>query len=144
MSVLEPSGGTGNLIKVIPPDADVVVYEISSMLCDILRGKFEDASVFCEDFLEIPPDPKGYSLVWKLDMLEWLSTTDRKEIHEYLMKFLLKLLLDITIDPLDDIEQELDRVHEEGAFSRAIGMSPTSITLTDIIGEERYELRFWY
>lgn len=94
--------------------------------------------------LETPPDSEGYSLVWKPDMLEWLNTADRKEVHDFLMRFLLKLLLDITIDPIVDIEQELNQWHEEGAFSRAIGMSPTSIALTNIIGEEQYELRFRY
>jgi len=93
--------------------------------------------------LNMPPDPEGYYLVWKPDMLEWLRKTDRKQVHDYLMKLLLKLLLDITIDPRNDLTQELERWYEEGTFSRALGMSPTSIALMDLIGKERYELSYW-
>lgn len=93
--------------------------------------------------LEMPPDPEGYYLIWKPDMLEWLRKTDRKQVHDYFMKFLLKLLLDITIDPKDDLTQELERWYHEGTFNRAIGMSPTSIALMDLIGKERYEFSYW-
>jgi hypothetical protein len=89
------------------------------------------------------PDPKGYYLIWKPDMLEWLKKTDRKQVHDYLMKFLLRLLLGITIDPKDDLTHELERWYEEGTFNRALGMSPTSIALMDLIGKERYELSYW-
>ena len=94
--------------------------------------------------LDRPPDPDGYYMIWKPDMLEWLRKTNPKEIKDYFMQLLLKLLADTTIDPLEDLSQELERWHKEDTFSRAIGMSPTCLALLDIIGEEDHELRYWY
>lgn len=93
--------------------------------------------------LEAPPDPRGYQFLWLPGMLKWLNETDRAEVTDFLMQFLLKLLMDITIDPFDDLKQELDTWHKEDTFSRALGSSPTSIAIMDIIGKEPYELGYW-
>lgn len=90
--------------------------------------------------LDRPPDPDGYYMIWKPDMLEWLRKTNAKEISDYFMQLLLKLLLDTTIDPLEDLQQELERWYKEDTFSRAIGTSPTCLALLDLIGEKGYEL----
>jgi len=64
-----------------------------------------------------PPDPDGYYMIWKPDMVDWIKRTDPKDMSDYFMKLLLKLLIDITIDPLDDLSQELERWHKEDTFS---------------------------
>jgi hypothetical protein len=89
------------------------------------------------------PSPFGYEFIWSPDMLKWFNQSGRSEITTYLMEFLLKLLLDITIDPLDDLKKEMDRWHKEDTFSRAIGTSPTSIAIIDILGDKCYDLRNW-
>jgi protein-L-isoaspartate O-methyltransferase len=54
--VLEPSGGTGNLIDAVLKrvDTEVVTYEINGELCSLLRDKFPShkVRVYCNDFLE--------------------------------------------------------------------------------------------
>lgn len=57
MCVLEPSGGTGALIKPVVDnvDTEILTYEYNSSLCDILRRSFPDYRVCVknEDFLEV-------------------------------------------------------------------------------------------
>ena len=74
--------------------------------------------------LDRPPNPGGYKLIWKPDMVSWLYKNGRKEVGGYLMQFLLKLLFDITIDPMDDLKKEFDHWNESDTFIRAIGTSP--------------------
>jgi hypothetical protein len=37
-------------------------------------------------------------------VLKWLREVERSEISAYFMEILLKVLLDTTIDPLDDLK----------------------------------------
>jgi hypothetical protein len=90
-----------------------------------------------------PPSTLGYAFIWHPDMLKWLNEVGRSEITSYFMEFLLKLLLDTTIDPFDELKKELDRWDKEDTFSRAIGTSPTSIAVRDILGDDCYDLRYW-
>lgn len=58
LCVLEPSGGTGNLIAAIlgKVDTEVVTCEVNRDLCRILENKFpcQQVKVFCKDFMEWP------------------------------------------------------------------------------------------
>lgn len=49
MSVLEPSAGTGNLLKAIPEGCEVVAVETVPALCD--RLKAQGFQTLCADFL---------------------------------------------------------------------------------------------
>jgi len=89
-------------------------------------------------------DSDSCILIWKPDMVDWLCKTDTKKTGDYFMQLLLNLLFRITIDPLEDLQRELEKWHKEDTFSRAIGTSPTCLALLDIIGENAYELRHWY
>lgn len=57
LCVLEPSAGTGNLIKAVldKVDTEVLAYEINNSLCSELSKKFPGykAQVRCRDFLEV-------------------------------------------------------------------------------------------
>jgi hypothetical protein len=94
--------------------------------------------------LSEPPSPQGYEFVWKSDMLSWMRTIDRKTFSDYLLQFLLKLLMDITVDPMEDLEQELNRWNDEHVFSLALGTSPTAIAVTHLLGEDGYDFRLWH
>jgi hypothetical protein len=93
--------------------------------------------------LDVPPEPGGYRFIWRPDMLEWLNITERERVCNYLMQLLLKLMFDITIDPMEDLVKELDYWGKEHTFSRSLGTSPTSIALEDLLGKDRYELAHW-
>jgi len=90
--------------------------------------------------LEKPPHPDGYKIVWKTDMAEWLGPANAPKMGDFLMQFLLKILIDITIDPLGDLEAELKVWSKQGAFSRALSALPVALIIKDTIGEEKYEL----
>ncbi len=93
--------------------------------------------------LSKPPSPEGYEFLWGTDVLQWLRTIDRKTFSEYLMKFLLKLMMDITIDPIEDLELELKCWNDNLVFSLALGTSPTAVALTNLLGEDGYDFRLW-
>lgn len=93
------------------------------------------------DFLA-PADDR-YKLIWGSDMITWLHSGNRKQVLDHFMEFLLQLLLCITIDPLEDLKAELNRWHREHTFSRAMGNSPTSLLVLDLLGKERYGVGHW-
>ncbi len=93
--------------------------------------------------LDERPNLEGYRFVWQPDILEWLNKSNRKSITDYFMNFLLKLLVDTTIDPIDDIKAELLRWNNEDVFSLALGTSPSSIAVTNLLGEDSYDYRRW-
>lgn len=60
--VLEPSAGTGNLLRAIYAackPAEVVAVEINSTLAGALAKEFPQSAVRCADFLELSPDDLG-------------------------------------------------------------------------------------
>lgn len=93
--------------------------------------------------LEEPYDPKGYKFIWKPDLLDWLGGTHGKQINDYVQEFFFKLLLDITIDPIEDLKQEFVSWVKEGAFSRAFSFLPTINALKNVIGASRYDIEYW-
>jgi hypothetical protein len=93
--------------------------------------------------LEEPYDPKGYKFIWKPDLLDWLSGTHGKQINDYVQEFFFKLLLDITIDPIEDLKKEFDSWVKEGAFNRAFSFLPTINALKNVIGASRYDIEYW-
>jgi hypothetical protein len=93
--------------------------------------------------LEQPYDPNGYAFIWRPNIRDWMSGTNSKQLSEYLHKFFLKLLLDITIDPIDDMKHEFELWAKDGVFDRAFGPFPICIALTNLIGVEGYEINYW-
>lgn len=93
--------------------------------------------------LEQPYDPNGYAFIWRPDIMDWMSGTSSKQLSEYLHKFFLKLLLDITIDPIDDMKHEFESWAKDGVFDRAFGTSPIINALKNVIGVKRYEIDYW-
>jgi hypothetical protein len=90
-----------------------------------------------------PPNPQELRLLWKPDMLQYLNGPKRSETIVYLESLLLRLLLTSTIDPMPDLERELQSWHTEQSFSRALSASPISIQTVDLIGEHQYGLPYW-
>lgn len=93
--------------------------------------------------LEEPYDPKGYKFIWKPDLLDWMSGTNGKQISDYVQKFFFKLLLDITIDPIEDLKQEFKFLAKDGAFNRAFSVLPTINALKNVIGVSGYDIEYW-
>lgn len=93
--------------------------------------------------LDKPTLRAEYEFYWREDMLDWMQSGKRDEICDFFMKFLLKMLMEITIDPLKELTRELDQWHKDETFNRAIGNSPTSIAISDLIGEQLYGLEYW-
>ena len=93
--------------------------------------------------LEEPYDPNGYKFIWKPDLLDWMSGTHGKQINGYVKDFFFKLILDITIDPIEDLKQEFESWAKEGAFNRAFSILPTINALKNVIGVSSYDIEYW-
>jgi phospholipid N-methyltransferase len=50
--VLEPSAGTGQLLRAVETCARLTAVEIDAALCGHLRSSFPSVAIFCADFLE--------------------------------------------------------------------------------------------
>ena len=110
---------------------------------EILIDVAEDGKNPPDVELPTPPNAQVLESVWQPDMLKWMNEGDRTQVTDYLKKVLFTLLLTATIDPLDDLETEFERWYREDAPTRALGTSPISIALTDILGDNKYELAYW-
>ncbi|MFH1741572.1 MAG: hypothetical protein ABIH23_21405, partial [bacterium] len=97
-----------------------------------------------EAILKGPSVSGSYDLCWKPDMLDWLYSEERSAVGECFLQLLLRILLEITIDPLSDLMDELEKWKEQGTFNRAIELSPTSVFIMEILGTEKYEINYWY
>jgi hypothetical protein len=93
--------------------------------------------------LEEPYDPKGYEFIWKPDLLDWISGSHGKQVSDYVQKFFFKLLLDITIDPIEDLKQEFEFLAKDGAFYLAFSVLPTINALKNVIGVSSYDIECW-
>jgi hypothetical protein len=97
-----------------------------------------------------PPDIKfGHSessseekLLWKPDMIEWMRTSP-VELRNFLHSLLLHLLFTTTIDPINDLKQELANWNEQKSFERALSATPTSVAIIDLLGRDKYDLNYW-
>ena len=58
-------------------------------------------------------------MVWRSDMLEWMRT-NVIAFRKFLQGVLLEILVITTIDPLEDLDRELDAWHNEKSFERAL------------------------
>jgi hypothetical protein len=85
----------------------------------------------------------GHPLIWKHDLLEWLGRGPRDEVSDYLKLLLFHLLFMTTIDPVEDLEEELAQWQREETFTRALGSSPISIIVEDLIGRNKYDADYW-
>ncbi len=91
-------------------------------------------------------DPQGsqvLELVWAPDMLKWMNECDRRRVTDYLQKVLFTVLLAATVDPIDDLRKEIDSWYRQDAPTRALGTSPISVPLMDILGDDKYDLAHW-
>jgi hypothetical protein len=75
-------------------------------------------------------------------MLEWMQL-NRAGFCDYMMEFLLQLLIATTVDPIDDLKRELDALKAEKSFDRALSFSPTSTAVLDLLGKDKYDLNNW-
>lgn len=114
-----------------------IVDEIEILVDSSLEGKNPPVLD-----LEEPFDPKGYKLIWKPDLLDWMSGSNGKQIIDYVQNFFFKLLLDITIDPIEDLKQEFEAWSKEGAFNRAFSVLPTVNALKNVIGVFSYDIEY--
>ena len=85
----------------------------------------------------------GHPLIWKSDLSEWLGRGPRDEVADYLKLVLFHLLFMTTIDPIEDLREELDHWHREETFTRALSTSPVSIIVEDLIGRSMYDADYW-
>ena len=76
-------------------------------------------------------------------MLAWMIE-NRADFCRWLHQFVLRVIFDATIDPMEDLVAEMDQWGEQGTFDRALSASPTSIAVDDLIGKDRYDLNYWY
>ena len=81
-------------------------------------------------------------LVCNVGMLEWMRT-NVSSFRAFLHRLLLQMLLATTIDPLKDLERELDNWHKEKSFERALASSPTSVAIIDLLQNHCYDLNYW-
>jgi hypothetical protein len=77
------------------------------------------------------------------NLVDWMLNK-RREFCEWLHRFTLKVIYDGTIDPLEDITAEFDRLGQNGTFARALSTSPTSIAVNELVGKKKYDLNYWY
>jgi hypothetical protein len=112
----------------------------------------EEVNIFIDEAADGESPPKNdwehfgvsgeQKLIWKPDLVEWMRT-NVSSFREFLHQLLLRILAATTIDPLKDLERELDIWHKEKSFERALTSSPTSIGLVDLLGKDCYDLNNW-
>ena len=136
-----------NLLGVIEAMYALAKWENLAFILDEIRFLVDEATTGKNppevEWNQVPPDG-SYELILKHDSFEWLMTSNQKEICEWLHRFALKIVVDATIDPPDELFQELHRWGEEGTFDRALGTSPIGIVVANILGPELYDLNYWY
>lgn len=62
-AVLEPSAGTGRLLRELPASCRVVAVELNHELATALRAGFPSVDVRCADFLEVGPSLGSFDRV---------------------------------------------------------------------------------
>jgi len=85
----------------------------------------------------------GIELRFAPDLDEALVRGDRQAVTEWLHELMLTMVFVSTIDPHDDIKNELNRWGEEGTFTRALGVSPTGSTIFSLVGKSKYDISYW-
>lgn len=115
-----------------------IINEIEILVDSGLEGKNPPVLDLQEPF-----DSEGYRFIWKPDLVDWMSGSHGNQISDYTQKFFLKLLLDTTIDPIKDLEQEFEIWAKEGAFDRAFSVLPTINALKNVIGVSSYDIEYW-
>lgn len=90
-------------------------------------------------------DSKCIRKIYKINQKSFnklLPETGKEGIY-WIRLQLLCLLLEICIDPLEDLKKELDWMYKEGAFQRALGMGPLFLYLEDHCKKEVYDGTIW-
>ena len=69
-----------------------------------------------------------------------MSPANAIEFRDFLERFMLKLIVDVTVDPLESVIDELKSWRTSGAFSRALTSSPMAPAVIDVAGKGAYDL----
>ncbi len=85
---------------------------------------------------------KEQRLVFAPQMEGWLRSQHR-EAATFLERLLLDMIFASTIDPMEDLAKELNDMHREATFDRALGFSPTATAVLDLIAPEHYDINHW-
>lgn len=90
-------------------------------------------------------DPKCIRKIFKINPKSFnkLLLGSGKEGTNWIRHQLVCLLLELCIDPVKDLEKELDWMYKEGAFQRALGMGPLFLYLGDHCKKEVYDGTIW-
>ena len=90
-------------------------------------------------------DPKCIRKIFKINQKSFnkLLLESGKEGTDWIRRQLLCLLLELCIDPVEDLKKELDWMYKEGAFQRALGMGPLFLYLENHCKKEVYDGTIW-
>jgi hypothetical protein len=135
-----------NLLGIIEAAFSLARWENLAFILDtftLLIDARDDGTTPPEIHFERGVGEEGHSLIWKPNLLEWLHLGPRDEVCEYLKLFLFNLLFMTTVDPVEDLDEELEHWQREETFTRALGVSPVSIIVEDLIGKEAYDIDYW-
>lgn len=85
----------------------------------------------------------SYTLEFAPNLEQVLLNGDRKAIAEWFHEMVLRIVFDSTIDPLDDLMEELHKWGEDGTFERALSTTPTAVVVADLLDREKYDETYW-
>jgi len=132
-----------NLLGVIEAMLALANWENLAFIVDEVRIKVDvhsDGKDQPEPKISTLSGGEVLELNWRSDIADRLALADRQKIGEYLMQTCMFVLQYATIDPLEDLESEIDQWRKDGAFDRALGTSPTIHSVADLIGKDCYDL----
>lgn len=136
-----------NILSVLEAALAVAKWENLAFIVNSLKIHIE-----IDSRGQLPPeiDIKSLSRVDELHLqcpatiLDWMNGKDREKVPDFLKHLLFAILIMLTIDPLDDLHEELKRWEKVNVFSRALSLCPLSLALIDLIGgNERYGFSYW-
>ncbi|MGD0650347.1 MAG: hypothetical protein ABSA97_04280 [Verrucomicrobiia bacterium] len=136
---------TENLLGVLESALALVKWENFAFIVDEVKIYVDEDDVGSNPpplKLEHFGSAKEQKIIWKPDMLEWMRL-NRAEFCDYMLGFLLQLLIATTIDPIKDLKKELETLKAEKSFERALATSPTSMAILDLLGKDKYDLNNW-
>ncbi|MGH8095000.1 MAG: hypothetical protein ACREIF_16260 [Chthoniobacterales bacterium] len=79
---------------------------------------------------------------WRVDVVKWIHD-HYNEFEEYLHMLSATLITATTMDPWEDLKNELGQWKNTGVFNRALIAARNSIAFSDLLGTERYDVNYW-